>query len=73
MTNTSITYLVAACSVIFGLAAFIALVVVPGVTAYRRVWERVAAVVLSGYVLAALVGLGILLGAVIVVEWPRVF
>lgn len=73
MTNSSITYLVAACSAIFGLAAFIALVVVPAVTSYRRVWERAAAVVLSGYVLAALIGLGILLGAVIVVEWPRVF
>jgi hypothetical protein len=73
MTNTSITYVVAACSAIFGLAAFVALVVVPGVTAYRRVWERVAAVALSGYVLVALIGLGILLGAAIVVEWPRVF
>ena len=73
MSNTSITYLVGACCAVFGLAAFIALVVVPAVTSYRRTWERVAAVVLSGYVLAALVGLGVLLGAVIVVEWPRLF
>ncbi|MFZ0089672.1 MAG: hypothetical protein WAL63_09215 [Solirubrobacteraceae bacterium] len=42
-------------------------------TAYRRPLERVAAVVLSLYVLAAFVGAGILLGAVIVLEWPRVF
>lgn len=73
MTNTSITYLVGACSGVFGLAAFIALVVVPAVSAYSRPWQRVAAVVLSGYVLAALVGVGIVLGALIVVEWPRVF
>jgi hypothetical protein len=73
VSNTSVTYLVGACSAVFGLAAFIGLVVVPAATSYRRVWERVAAVVLSGYVLAALVGLGVLLGAVIVVEWPRVF
>ena len=73
VTNTSLTYLVGACCGVFGLAIFIALVVVPAVTAYRRVWERVAAVVLSGYVLVALVGLGVLLGAVIIVEWPRVF
>lgn len=73
MSNTSVTYLVGACCGVFGLAAFIALVVVPAVTSYRRLWERVAAVVLSGYVLAALLGLGVVLGAVIVVEWPRVF
>ena len=28
---------------------------------------------LSAYVLAAFVGVGVVLGAVIVVEWPRVF
>jgi hypothetical protein len=73
VSNTSVTYLVGACCGVFGLAAFIALVVVPAVTAYRRAWERVAVVVLSGYVLAALIGVGVLLGALIVVEWPRVF
>jgi hypothetical protein len=73
VSNTNVTYLVGACSAVLGLAVFISLVVVPAVTAYRRVWERVAAVVLSGYVLAALVGIGVLLGALIVVEWPRVF
>lgn len=73
MSNTSVTYLVGACCGVFALAAFIALIVVPAATAYRRAWERVAAVVLSGYVLAALIGLGVVLGAVIVVEWPRVF
>jgi hypothetical protein len=30
-------------------------------------------VVLSLYVLAALVGVGVLLGALIILEWPRVF
>lgn len=73
MSNTNVTYLVGACAGVFGLAAFIALVVVPAMTAYRRTWERLAVVVLSGYVLAALVGIGVVLGAVIVVEWPRVF
>lgn len=73
MSNTTVTYLVGACCGVFGLAAFISLVVVPAVTSYRRAWERAAAVVLSGYVLAALLGLGVVLGAVIVVEWPRVF
>jgi hypothetical protein len=48
-------------------------VVVPTITAYRRGFERVAALVLSLYVLAAFVGIGVLLGALIVVEWPRLF
>lgn len=73
MSNTSVSYLVAASCAVFGLAAFVGLVVAPAVTAYRRAWERAAAVVLSGYVLAALVGLGVVVGAVVVVEWPRIF
>jgi hypothetical protein len=73
MSNTDVTYLVAACSGVFGLAAFIALVVAPALTSYRRVWERAAALVLSAYVLAALVGAGIVVGVIIVAEWPRLF
>jgi hypothetical protein len=73
VSNQSITYLVGACACVFGLAAFCTLVIVPAVTAYRRPLERMAAVVLSLYVLAALVGIGVLVGALIVVEWPRLF
>ena len=73
MSNQTITYLVGAFLGVFGVAAFGALVVAPAVTAYQRGIERVAAVVLSLYVLAALIGVGVLLGAVIIVEWPRVF
>ena len=73
MSNTTITYLVGACLGVFGLAAFLALVLAPAITAYRRPMERVAVVILSVYVLAALVGVGIVLGALVVLEWPRVF
>ena len=73
MSNQQITYLVGAGLSVIGLAAFFALVIVPTITAYRRPLERVAVVVLSLYVLAALVGIGVLLGALIVVEWPRLF
>jgi hypothetical protein len=73
MSNQTITYLVGAVLGVFGLAAFCALVVVPAVTAYRTVPQRIAAVILSLYVLAALIGVGILAGALIVFEWPRVF
>jgi hypothetical protein len=73
VSNQNITYLVGASLSVFGLAAFCALVVVPSITAYRRPLERVAVLVLSLYVLAALVGIGVLLGALVVVEWPRLF
>jgi hypothetical protein len=69
MSNTQITYLVAASLSVLGLLAFLLLVVVPAVTSYRHVHERLIAVMLSAYVLAAFVGVG----AVVVVEWPRVF
>lgn len=73
MSNQSVTYLVGAGLGLFGLAAFCTLVLTPAITAYRRPLERAAVVVLSLYVLAALVGIGILLGSLIIVEWPRVF
>jgi hypothetical protein len=73
VSNQSITYLVGATLGVFGLAAFCALVLAPAITAYRRPMERVAVVILSLYVLAALVGVGVLLGALIVFEWPRLF
>jgi hypothetical protein len=73
VSNQSITYLVGACLSVLGVAAFCTLVVVPSITAYRRLLEKAAVVVLSVYVLAALVGIGVVLGALIVVEWPRLF
>jgi uncharacterized membrane protein len=73
MSNQTITYLVGAGLGVLGLIAFSVLVVVPAITAYRRPLERVAVVVLSFYVLAALVGVGVLVGALVVFEWPRLF
>ena len=73
MSNADITWLVAVCLGVFGLAAFCFLVLAPAITAYRRPLERVAAVILSLYVLVALVGIGIAIGALIVLEWPRLF
>jgi hypothetical protein len=73
VTNTTITYIVAAGCGFFGLMAFVMLLVVPAVTAYRRPVERVVAVILSFYVLAAFIGAGVVLGALIILEWPRLF
>jgi hypothetical protein len=73
MSNQQITYLVGAGLGVLGLIAFVMLVVLPAVTAYRGVLQRLAAVVLSLYVLAALMGVGVLVGALVVFEWPRLF
>lgn len=73
MSNDSITYLVGGVLGVLGLVVFCMLVLVPAVTAYRRPLQRVGAVILSFYVLAALVGIGVVVGALIVVEWPRLF
>ncbi len=73
MSNQTVTYLVGACLGVFGLAAFCTLVLAPAITAYRRPLERVAVVILSLYVLAALTGVGVVLGALIILEWPRLF
>ena len=72
MSNTSITYLVGACAGVFSLAAFTAWVVAPAWSSYSRAWERVAAVFLSLYVLAAFVGAGIAAGAAVIYFWDRI-
>ena len=71
MSSTSVTYLVGACAGVFSLAAFTAWVLVPAWSAYSRAWERVAALFLSLYVLAAFVGTGIAVGAAVIYFWDR--
>lgn len=71
MTNQSITYLVGACTGVFGLAAFVAWVLIPAWSSYSRLWERAAAVFLSFYVLAAMIGVGIGIGALILYVYPN--
>jgi hypothetical protein len=73
VSNQDITYLVGACLGVFGVTAFCALVLAPAVSAYRRPAERVAVVILSLYVLAALIGIGVVVGGLVVLEWPRLF
>jgi hypothetical protein len=64
MSNQNLTYLVIAAAGALSLVAWIALVLVPAWTAYSRIWERLAATVLSIYVLAAFVAVGAGIGAI---------
>ncbi len=69
MSRTDVDYLVAACAAVFGLALFAGLILLPAVTSYARLWERVAAGVLSLYVLAVLVGIGMVAALAVVYFW----
>jgi hypothetical protein len=59
MSTTQINELVAGGSAVIGLALYAGLILRPAWTAYSRLWERVAAAVLSLYVLAVFVGAGV--------------
>jgi hypothetical protein len=72
MSNQAVTYLVVVCAAVFGLAAYIGLILVPAWNAYTRMWERACAAFLSLYVLAAFVGVGAAGGAAIVWFWDRI-
>jgi hypothetical protein len=58
MSNTSTTYLVIAVAGVFSFAAWVWLIATPAWTGYSKVWERFLAMVMSVYVLAALLALG---------------
>jgi hypothetical protein len=69
MSRTDINDLVAVCAGVFGLALYAGLILVPAWTAYSRLWERVAASILSLYVLAVLVGIGVAGALAVVYYW----
>ncbi|MFL5818270.1 MAG: hypothetical protein ACJ76L_11810 [Conexibacter sp.] len=73
MSHDAVTQLVAICAGVAGLAVYVGLVLVPVVSSYQRVWERVAAGLLSLWVAGAFVGIGVLAGAGVIYYWPRLF
>jgi len=71
VSNQTITYVVAAGCAAIALIAFTTLVLVPVLSSYRSAVARVGAFLLSLYVLAAFVGVGVVAGALIIVKWPQ--
>jgi hypothetical protein len=67
--STTATYLVAVCAGVFGFALYVGLILVPAWGSYSRMWERLAATILSLYVLAVLVGTGVLGALAFVYFW----
>ena len=69
MSNETIIYVVAAACGALVLAAWLGLFVVPAWHSYSRWWQRFAATFLTLYVLAALLVIGALGGALIAYYW----
>ena len=57
---------------LLSLLAFTALILVPAIGSFGRTWEKATAVLLSIFVLAALLLLGIALGLLIVYYWDEI-
>jgi hypothetical protein len=58
VSNTSITYLIAAVVGVACISLWAWLILAPAWSSFSRVWERMLAAVMSVYVLAAMVALG---------------
>jgi hypothetical protein len=59
MSRDTINTIVAIGSGALGLGLYVGLILWPAWASYTRAWERVAATVLTFYVLAVLVGIGV--------------
>ena len=71
-TDDKITYAVAGVAALVSLIAWVMLILVPAWTSYWRLRERLLAVVMSVYILAAFVGMGACVGAVFLYYYDRI-
>jgi hypothetical protein len=69
MTRTTINDLVAGGAGLLGLVLYAGLILAPAWSSYSRLWERVAASILSLYVLAVLVGIGVAGALAVIYYW----
>jgi hypothetical protein len=69
MSRTTINELVAGGAGVFAVALYAGLILIPAWTSYSRLWERLAATMLSLYVLAVLVGVGVVGALAAVYFW----
>ena len=70
--DDQITYAVAGATALISLVAWLLLIVVPAWNSYWRLRERILAVVMSVYILAAFVGMGACAGAVFLYYYDRI-
>ena len=72
MSNTALTYLIAAVVGVTSLALWSWLILIPAYTAYARWWQRAVAVLMSIYVLVAMLAAGGLIGAIFLGYYDRI-
>ncbi len=65
-------YILFGSAAVVSLLAFAALILVPAIGSYGRAWEKATAAVLSVFVLAALVLVGVAAGVAIVYFWDDI-
>lgn len=66
-------YLLFGGAALISVLAFAALILVPALGSYGRTWEKATAALLSVFVLAALLMLGVGLGVLIVYFWDDIY
>lgn len=66
MSNLSTTELAITLAVGIVTAGYVAFILVPAISVYNRVWEKIGAGFLTLFILATLVGIGAALGLLIV-------
>jgi hypothetical protein len=66
-------YLLFGGAAVISVLAFAALILAPAIGSYGRTWEKATAALLSLFVLAALLMLGIGLGVLIVYFWDDIY
>lgn len=72
MDAQTATYMILTAAGLAVLGAYGFLILVPAWTAYGRTWEKLAASVLTLFVLAAFAGIGLAAGLVIVYYWDSI-
>ena len=69
--DDQITYAVVGATALVSVVAWLVLIVIPAWSSYWRLRERILAVVMSVYVLAAFLGMGACAGAVFLYYYDR--
>lgn len=69
MSRSSTNELIGAAAILVAAVLYVVLILRPAWTSYQRGWERVTAAVLSLYVFALLVGIGVAIALVAVYYW----
>ena len=71
LSNPGSTEIAVALSLPLGVAAYVGFILIPAWTAYGRWWERFAAAFLTLYILAALLGIGAVIGLGIIYTYDE--